>query len=84
MVVFEIDAAKDTPVKFKGVAYVRVGTYKKRLSDSPEKERKIWKKEAGFDWSAQICEGATIEALDKEAIDKARTEYNRKYPHLAD
>lgn len=84
MVVFEIDAAKDTPVKFKGVAYVRVGTYKKRLSDYPEKERKIWKKEAGFDWSAQICEGATIDVLDKDAIDKARTEYKRKYPHLTE
>lgn len=84
VVVFEIDTAKDTPVKFKGVAYVRVGTYKKRLSDYPEKERKIWKKEAGFDWSAQLCEGATIDALDKEAIDKARTEYKRKYPHLTE
>jgi ATP-dependent DNA helicase RecG len=84
MVVFEIDAAKDTPVKFNGVAYVRVGTYKKRLSDYPEKERKIWKKEAGFDWSAQICEGATIDDLDNEAIDKARIEYKRKDPHLAE
>ena len=84
MVVFEIDAAKDTPVKFKGIAYVRVGSYKKRMSEYPEKERKIWKKKADFDWSVQICEGATIDDLDREAIDKARTEYKRKYPHLAE
>lgn len=42
IVMFEIDAAKDIPIKFKGVAYIRIGSIKKKLADFPEKERKIW------------------------------------------
>lgn len=42
LVVFIIDSAGNTPVKFKGTAYIRVGSYKKNLSDHPERERKIW------------------------------------------
>lgn len=41
---FEIEATKDTPVKFKGTEYIRVGSYKKMLSEFPEKARKIWNK----------------------------------------
>ncbi|MDR0737975.1 MAG: putative DNA binding domain-containing protein [Prevotellaceae bacterium] len=42
VVLFIIDAAGNTPVKFKGTAWIRVGTYKKKLSEHPERERKIW------------------------------------------
>jgi len=42
IVMFEIDSSKNIPVKFKGIAYIRVGSYKKKLSDFPEKERRIW------------------------------------------
>lgn len=42
IVLFVIDSAGNTPVKFDGTAYIRVGTYKKKLSDHPERERKIW------------------------------------------
>lgn len=42
VVLFVIESAGNTPVKFKGVAYTRVGSYKKNLSDHPEIERKIW------------------------------------------
>lgn len=42
IVVFIIDSAGNTPVKFKGTAWIRVGSYKKKLSDHPEIERKIW------------------------------------------
>lgn len=42
VVLFIIDSAGNTPVKFKGNAYIRVGSYKKNLSDHPERERKIW------------------------------------------
>lgn len=42
IVLFIIDSAKDIPVKFKGNAYIRVGSYKKPLSEHPERERKIW------------------------------------------
>lgn len=42
IVLFVIDSAGNTPVKFDGTAYIRVGSYKKKLSDHPERERKIW------------------------------------------
>lgn len=68
IVALKVDATKDTPVKFNGVEYIRVGTYKKLLKDFPEKARKIWGKKVASDWSAQACKGATIEELDAEAI----------------
>lgn len=36
-----------------------------------------------MDWSAQICEGATINDLDEEAIFKARQQFKIKNPKLA-
>lgn len=83
-VLLEIDAADNVPVKFKGTAYIRVGSYKKKLSDYPAKERKIWRKKADYDWSAQICDDATLNDLDPEAIKKARKEFKQKEPELAD
>lgn len=44
VVIFRIDATLNTPVKFSGTAYVRVGENKKVLAEHGEKERKIWKK----------------------------------------
>ena len=76
--IIEIDPAQDRPVKFKNIAYIRVGSYTKKLSDFPEKERKIWEKKTSYDWSAQICEDATINDLDPEAIRKAKREYKNK------
>jgi len=43
-VIFKIDAAHNIPVGFKGIEYIRVGSYKKKLDDHQEKERKIWAK----------------------------------------
>ena len=42
IVLFIIDSAGNTPVKFKNTAWIRVGSYKKKLTDHPERERKIW------------------------------------------
>ena len=42
VVLFIIDSAGNTPVKFRGTAYIRVGSYKKHLADHTERERKIW------------------------------------------
>jgi len=44
VVIFKIDATIDTPIKFKGEEFIRVGSYKKKLSEFPEKARKIWNK----------------------------------------
>jgi len=43
VVLLEIDAAFRHPVKFQGVEYIRVGSYKKPLKDFPEKERALWR-----------------------------------------
>jgi predicted HTH transcriptional regulator len=43
--IFRIEATRNTPVSFRGEAYIRVGSYKKLLDEHPEKERKIWNKD---------------------------------------
>ncbi len=42
--IFEVQPAPNRPVRFKGVAYIRIGSYKKKLQDHPEKERELWRK----------------------------------------
>jgi predicted HTH transcriptional regulator len=42
IVMFQIAAATQAPVKFKNEAYIRIGSYKKRLKDHLEKERLLW------------------------------------------
>jgi len=44
LVIIRIDPTKIRPVSFKGIEYIRVGSYKKKLDEYPEKERKIWDK----------------------------------------
>lgn len=43
VVVLEVSSAFRHPVQFKGVEYIRVGSYKKKLKEHPEKERKLWR-----------------------------------------
>lgn len=43
LVLLEICAAFRHPVRFKGTEYIRVGSYKKKLKDFPEKERELWR-----------------------------------------
>ncbi len=43
VVIMEIQAARHTPVQFDGVEYIRVGSYKKKLREFPEKERELWR-----------------------------------------
>ncbi len=42
IVVLEVPAATHQPVRFLGNEYLRVGSYKKKLKDYPEKERRLW------------------------------------------
>jgi ATP-dependent DNA helicase RecG len=46
----EIPAATHTPVRFRDHEYVRVGSYKKKLRDHPEKERELWRILDRRDW----------------------------------
>lgn len=43
VVMLEIERAFRQPVQFQGAEYIRVGSYKKRLKDFPEKERALWR-----------------------------------------
>ena len=43
VVLLEIGAAFRHPVQFKGTEFIRVGSYKKKLKDFPEKERELWR-----------------------------------------
>ncbi|MCX6348127.1 MAG: putative DNA binding domain-containing protein [Candidatus Aureabacteria bacterium] len=42
VVLLEIPPASHQPVGFSGTEYIRVGSYKKKLKDHPEKERALW------------------------------------------
>ena len=85
VVLFAVQAANTTPVRFSGEAYIRVGSYKKKLKEYPEKERRLWQvlSESPVDWSAQIVEGATLADLDLEALAFARLQYREKHPQQA-
>jgi predicted HTH transcriptional regulator len=43
VVVLEVARAFRHPVQFEGQEFIRVGSYKKRLKDFPEKERALWR-----------------------------------------
>jgi ATP-dependent DNA helicase RecG len=79
LVLFKIPAAVNRPTDFKNVPYVRVGSVTRSLKEFPEKQEKIWISRKK-DFSAEICEGATLADLDSEAILRARKEYKEKYP----
>ena len=80
IVLFEINPAVDCPVKFNGVAYIRIGSSTTKLNNHPEIERAIWERKNKTDWSAEICPQATLSDLDKSAIQKARAEFKNKFP----
>jgi ATP-dependent DNA helicase RecG len=42
IVLLDIPRCLYMPVRWKETAYIRVGTYKKKLNDFPEKERALW------------------------------------------
>ncbi|WP_293649703.1 ATP-binding protein [Thiolapillus sp.] len=43
VVLLEIGAAFRHPVQFRNQEFIRVGSYKKKLKDHPEKERELWR-----------------------------------------
>ena len=57
---FVIPAAKTQPIEFHHQAYIRVGTYTKKLNEFPEKQAKIWRN-TGKPYELEIAkEGLTI------------------------
>lgn len=84
IVIFEIDRARTVPVKFQSTAYIRIDSCLQPLIKFPEIERKLWTLDPNEDWSAKICEEATLDDLEPGAIAKAKMEYKEKNPGLAE
>jgi predicted HTH transcriptional regulator len=53
--IYQIPAATNQPVDFINVAYIRIGSITRKLSEFPEKERKIWKKEQAKAFEKEIA-----------------------------
>lgn len=43
VLLIQIPAATHQPIKFDGIEWIRVGSYKKKLQEFPEKERLLWR-----------------------------------------
>jgi ATP-dependent DNA helicase RecG len=82
VVLFEVGPARGEPVAFYGTPYIRVGASKTELRNHPEKARALWTR--GSDWSAELCEAASVDDLDPEAVAKAREQFIVKHPGQAD
>lgn len=81
VLMFQIPPApKGIPIAWKGHFYGRDGESLVALNiQELEAIRGV-----ASDWSEQICEEASIDDLDIQAIDFARVEFTKKNPHLAD
>ena len=64
IVIFKVESAKHRPTKFNGTEYIRIGSYKKKLSDYPEKERKIWEITSGYSFE----KGIALSSIDEDKI----------------
>ncbi|NKC16760.1 MAG: transcriptional regulator [Gammaproteobacteria bacterium] len=70
IVLLEITLAARQPVRFSGQEYIRVGSYKKKLKDFPEKERALWRIfdqtpfEEGIAWQDAGTEEDVLSLLD--------------------
>lgn len=55
VVMFEVRPCKHTPVRFRDTEFIRVGTYKKKLRDFPEKERALWEQLSPTPFERQLA-----------------------------
>jgi len=82
VIMFQIPAApKGIPVAWEGHYYGRDG--ESLVALNLQEIEQIRNQMKQYDWSAQICEGSTIEDLDPTAIMKARQNYKEKFPDNA-
>ena len=82
VLLFEIPAApQGVPIAFDGHFYGRDGESLVALN---LQEIETIRNQRSFDWSAQVAEGATMDDLDSEALNKARFEFRKKNPDIAD
>lgn len=57
VVILRVDAASKQPVKFKNNEYIRIGSYKKPLSQHPDHQRRLWKVLDAYSFEAGIAAG---------------------------
>lgn len=82
IILFEIPAApQGVPIAFDGHFYGRDGESLVALN---LQEIETIRNQRVVDWSAQVVPEATVDDLDAEAINKARFEYKKKNPNIAD
>ena len=82
VILFEIPAApQGVPIAFDGHFYGRDGESLVALN---LQEIETIRNQRVVDWSAQVVPEATVDDLDAEAINKARFEYKKKNPNIAD
>jgi len=82
VIMFQIPAApQGIPIAWEGHYYGRDGESIGALN--LQEFEQIRNQGTQYDWSAQICEGATIDDLDPTAIAKARQNYREKFPDKA-
>ena len=72
LVLLTVARATSSPVKFRGVAYIRVGEAKVELSRFPDRERTLWDRLRPSAWESNIAEGfltdsEVVQLLDTES-----------------
>lgn len=81
VLLFQIPAApQGLPIAWKGHYYGRDG---EQLNALNLEELERIRCQSTKDWSAEICEQASIDDLSTEALQLARKLYQEKHPHLA-
>lgn len=64
LVILEIPRAQGRPVQFRGVEFIRVGSYRQKLKDHPQIEKELWRV---FD-TTPFEEGIAQEHVDADAL----------------
>ncbi|PIS29164.1 MAG: transcriptional regulator [Candidatus Marinimicrobia bacterium CG08_land_8_20_14_0_20_45_22] len=83
VVMFHIPPApQGIPVAWEGHYYGRDGESLRPLNI--EEIERIRRQVTNYDWSGEICSGATFNDLDADAIRIARESFKKKNPRLAD
>ncbi len=55
IILIEVPAATNQPVKFLHTAYIRIGSITRKLNDFPEKEKKIWSKTPNIPFEYEVA-----------------------------
>jgi len=58
--IIEIPTASSQPTRFENVAYIRVGSYTRKLHEFPEKEAKIWAKKSSRSFESGVAKRSLV------------------------